>query len=131
MRSYLRDSTPGRSAPIRNSREEPRHNAQMKFSELPVGARFRFFARGLSHVKVSSSSYELVTGGTPNASSPDADVLLQDLALDTAEAPAKPKKKPAEQQAREMLERIGVPNVKKFSSAALAELTALIEKKSK
>jgi len=29
-----------------------------------------------------------------------------------------------------MLERIGVPNVRKFSSAALAELTALIEKKS-
>jgi len=35
-----------------------------------------------------------------------------------------------EDQARAMLERIGVPNVRKFSSAALAELTALIEKKS-
>jgi len=39
----------------------------MNFSELPSGARFRFFSRGLLHVKVSSTSYELVTGGSPGS----------------------------------------------------------------
>ena len=43
----------------------------MNFSELPSGARFRFFSRGLLHVKVSSTSYEPVTGGSPGSSSPD------------------------------------------------------------
>jgi len=106
----------------------------MNFSELPSGARFRFFSRGLLHVKVSSTSYELVTGGSPGSSSPDANVLPEDedaMPVNLSAPPATAaKRKTAEDQAREMLERIGVPNVRKFSSAALAELTALIEKKS-
>ena len=32
----------------------------MKFSELPTGAEFRFFSRGLLHSKVSSTSYASV-----------------------------------------------------------------------
>jgi hypothetical protein len=104
----------------------------MKFSELPVGARFRFFARGLLHEKVSGSSYSPLTGGTPSASSPEANVLPEDehaMPVNLSDVPAKPvDRKSSEDQARELLERIGVPNTKKFTSAALAELAALIER---
>ena len=103
----------------------------MRFSELPTGARFRFFSRGLLHEKVSGSSYAPVTGGAAGVAKPDAEVQVEELPVDHLAVSANPPAKSVEQQAREMLERIGVPNVKKISSAALAELVALIERKSK
>ena len=101
----------------------------MKFSDLPTGARFRFFSRGLLHTKLSGTSYAPVTGGAVGVAKPDAEVQVEEIPVDPAAAPATPPAKSAEKRAREMLERIGIPNVKKIISAALAELVALIEQK--
>jgi hypothetical protein len=102
-------------------------SAHMKFSELPIGARFRFFSRGLLHAKKTSTTYAPDDGGSASPAQPDAQVIME-APEPVASTNAKPQKKTAEEQARELLERIGVPNVRKFSSAALAELTALIER---
>jgi hypothetical protein len=49
----------------------------MQYSELPVGAKFRFFRHGMLLTKVSKYTYTAPTGHAEK-SVPDAEVLPQD-----------------------------------------------------
>jgi hypothetical protein len=49
----------------------------MNFSELPVGAKFRFFRRGLLLTKASKNTYTALAGH-PQKAAPDAEVLPED-----------------------------------------------------
>jgi hypothetical protein len=52
----------------------------MKFRDLPVGATFRFFARGLLLTKTSAKTYAQEKAGLRNQSAaPDAEVIPEDL----------------------------------------------------
>jgi hypothetical protein len=50
----------------------------MNFSDLPVGARFRFFRRGLRLTKTSQGSYTTHPGAGEQKSGPDVEVLPED-----------------------------------------------------
>ncbi|MDN8613985.1 hypothetical protein, partial [Variovorax ginsengisoli] len=52
----------------------------MQFSELPVGAKFRFFRRGLLLTKASKSTYAALAGHAQKAAL-DAEVLPEDEML--------------------------------------------------
>lgn len=52
----------------------------MKFRELPVGATFRFFRRGLLLTKTSASTYASQQAGVRNqAAAPDAEVMPEEI----------------------------------------------------
>src|ERR1700752_1911239 len=52
----------------------------MNFGDLPVGATFRFFTRGLLLTKTSDKTYATQAGDVRSqAASPDVDVLEEDL----------------------------------------------------
>jgi hypothetical protein len=54
--------------------------ALMKFRDLPIGATFRFFTRGLLLSKTSDHTYASADGAVRNqAAKPDAEVLPEDL----------------------------------------------------
>jgi hypothetical protein len=52
----------------------------VKFHELPVGARFRFFRRGLLLTKTGDRTYASEQAGMHQAAAPDSGVLPEDFA---------------------------------------------------
>jgi hypothetical protein len=95
----------------------------MNFSDLPVGAKFRFYRRGAVRTKVTSTTYDVDGAKT----SGDTLVYPED---DSQAPPVDPAGQPktSEDLARELLIRMGVQQAWKLTTAQLAELIALIEK---
>jgi len=95
----------------------------MQFSELPIGAKFRFYRRGAVRTKITSTTYD-VDGAKATADTPvfpENDTLAAPPVVEAA-AP-----KTSEDLARELLTRMGVQQAWKLTTAQLAELIALIE----
>ena len=62
----------------------------MQFSELPVGAKFRFFRRGTLLTKTSKSGYT-TPGAAEQKAAPDVEVLAEeDMLIPAPRAEAKP-----------------------------------------
>jgi hypothetical protein len=53
----------------------------MKFRDLPVGASFRFFRRGLLLTKTSAKTYASEQAGMHQSAVPDSEVLPEDFAI--------------------------------------------------
>lgn len=95
----------------------------MKFGDLPIGSRFRFYSRGKVLTKADKSTYTSLTG-KPEKAAADAEVLPEDWPT-PPDLPQEPKT--SEELAREMLTRMGVPQAWKIRREMLAELIALIK----